>query len=79
MLDQLAQKSLGSLLVAPSLHHDIEYVNMLIHGTPEVENLASDLDHNFIKVPFVIRLRSIAADRVGIQRTELSLPIPHCP
>ena len=36
---------------------------MLIDGTPEVENLAANLDHNLIKVPLVaglvVRSRSV--------------------
>ena len=50
---------------------------MLIHGAPEIENLAVDLDHGFIKVPLVTRLGSVAADRVGKERAELPFPVPH--
>ena len=76
-LDQLGKKTLGRLLVAPFLNHDIEHVTMLIHGAPEIENLAVDLDHHLIKVPLVTHLWSIAADRVGKERAELSFPVPH--
>ena len=77
MLGQLDQKSPGCLPVPPLLHHDIEHVIMLVHGTPEVENLTVDLDHNPIKVPLVTRLWSVATDGVGIQRAGLAFPIPH--
>lgn len=75
LLDQLTQKTLSRLLVAPFLSHDIEHITMLVDRPPEVENLAADLDHNLIKVPLVADLGSMAADRVGIQRTELPFPV----
>ena len=77
MLGQLDQKSPGCLLAAPLSHQDIQHVTMLIHGTPEIENLTVDLDHNLIKAPLVTRLWSVATDGVGRKRAELAFPIPH--
>ena len=50
---------------------------VLINRPPEIENLAIDFDHSFINVPLVTRLWSIATNRIGIQRTELSFPIAY--
>ena len=74
LLDQLAQKTLGSLPVAPFLNHDVQNVAMLINRTPEIENLAADLDHNLIKVPLVVSLRWITR-LLGFFHL-LGLPVP---
>ena len=40
-LEQLAKELLRRLLVAATLHQDVEHVIILIHGTPAIGNGAS--------------------------------------
>ena len=65
MLDQLFQKTLGGLFVAPFLHHDIEHVAILINCPPKAEGLSFYLGHKFIKMPLVTGLGSVASDLIG--------------
>ena len=57
-LEQLAEAFLGRVLVASTLHEDVEDIAVLIDRSPQVLGLAIDLEENFVGVPFIARLRS---------------------
>jgi hypothetical protein len=43
---QLAEKSLGSMLVASALHEDIQYISLLIHRSPQRGSFATDREED---------------------------------
>src|SRR5215510_1276212 len=52
-LEQLAKKLLRRLLVAATLHQDVEHVIILIHGAPEVMALPIKREKHLIQMPLV--------------------------
>ena len=55
-LEQLAKELLGRVLVAATLHEDIEHVIILIHGAPQVMALPVNRHKHLVEVPLVPRL-----------------------
>jgi hypothetical protein len=53
LLEELAEQTLGGLLVAPALDQNIENEALLVDGTPEPMLLPGDADDVLIEVPFV--------------------------
>jgi hypothetical protein len=47
-LQQLAKETFRCLFVAVALHQNIEHVSVLINGSPEVVQFASDADEHLI-------------------------------
>ena len=54
---QLAKGLLGSSSVAAWLHQNIQYLAVLIDGTPQILELAVDGEVDFIEVPTISRAR----------------------
>ncbi len=52
-------------------------MTILVHGSPEISQLAVDPQENFIKVPLVPRLRAAVAPLVGVGLAELARPRAH--
>src|SRR5215831_15349346 len=52
-LEQLAKELLGGVLVAATLHQDVEHVIVLIHGAPQVMALPVHCQKHLVQVPFV--------------------------
>jgi hypothetical protein len=75
-LEEFAEEFLGGLLVAPTLHEDIEDVAVLIHGSPEVMRFAINGQKHLIQVPFVTRSRAPATQLIGVLLAELAAPLP---
>ncbi len=57
-LEEFTEELLGSPLVAPTLHEDIEDIAVLIHGSPEIMTFAMNCQNHLIQVPFVTRPRA---------------------
>ena len=74
-LEQLAEKLLRRLLVAPALHQDIQHVIVLVNSAPQVMALPVDGQKDFIQVPFVPGLRATATQAVGIILPKLPTPL----
>jgi hypothetical protein len=47
-LQQFAEEALGRFRITAALHQTIEYIPVLINGSPEVVQLASDTDKHLI-------------------------------
>src|SRR6266542_3962142 len=75
-LQELAKAFLGSSFVPTALHQDIEYISMLIRGTPEIVQLASDFEEDLVKMPFIAGLGPASAQLVRIHLAECTAPLP---
>ncbi len=73
-LQQLAKEALGRLLVATALDQDVEHVAMLINGSPQIMEFASDTNEHFIQEPSVSGLRPPPLQRFGIGASEAQAP-----
>jgi hypothetical protein len=73
-LEQLAKKLLRGLLVAATLHQDVEHVIVLIHGAPQVMTLPVDRHKHLVQMPLVTGLgaSTLQLIRIGLPR----LPTP---
>ncbi len=72
--EETLEEALCRRAIAAALHRDVEDHAVLIHGTPEIAQLALDADENLIKVPLVTGPRAAAAKIVGEGRAELQAP-----
>jgi hypothetical protein len=75
-LEQLAEKPLRGVLVAPPLHQDIQHVTVLVHGPPQIVLFAVNGQKNFIQAPFAPWLGTLASELVGVLLTRLATPLP---
>ena len=50
-LQQLAKEAFGGPCITPFLHENIEDLAVLIHGSPEIIPLPSDVDEQLVEVP----------------------------
>src|ERR671933_875901 len=73
-LEQLLEEALGRLGIAPALNQDVEDLAILVHGAPEIVQLAADADEDLVQVPLVARTRSSPAQLVGEGLSELEAP-----
>ena len=73
-LQQLAKEALGGIRVTAALHHNIKHVAMLINGSPEVVQFASDAHEHLIQEPFVAGLWPPLLERLGIGSPEAQAP-----
>src|SRR6266498_3476915 len=74
-LEELAEELRGSLLVAPPLHQDVEYVSVLIDGPPQVVALLVDREEHLIHVPRVARPRTPPPELIGVLLATLQAPL----
>ncbi len=57
---ELAEEPLGRPGIAPALHENVEHMAVLIHGAPEVMQLAPNSDEHLVQVPLSCLLSSAA-------------------
>ena len=76
-LSNFRSKRLARFGTAAALDQDLEYGTVLVDGPPQPMLLAGDVDHDFIKVPFVSWCGQTSADPVGITLAELQRSLSH--
>ena len=59
--EQLTEKVLGRMPVAPVLHQDIERVTVLVNFPPQVMMLSFDGQYHLVEMPLVTALWLLAA------------------
>ena len=74
-LEELAEKLLRRVRIAPALHQDIEDVVVLIDGSPEVMALTINREKHLIQVPFVAWLRASVPQLVSVVLPKLQTPL----
>src|SRR5689334_20954368 len=62
-LQQFPEESLGRFGIAPTLHQDVEDVTLLVDGSPQVLDLATNADKHFIEVSLIAGRRSTVPQR----------------
>src|SRR5439155_23158969 len=77
LLQQLAQKPLGSLLVAAALDQDIEHDAGLVDRSPQPMLHPGNLEHDLIQMPLVANPRKATTDLIGELLAEFARPLPH--
>src|SRR5262245_33244193 len=73
--EQLAEELLRGLLIASTLHQDIQHVPILIDCPPQIVVLTLDDQRHFIEVPFVARPGTAATKLIGILLAKLATPL----
>src|ERR1700757_5425664 len=76
LLEQLAEQAFGGLLIAPTLHEDVENEPLLVDRAPEPMLLAGDGDGDLIKVPLVAALGRAPTNAVGELAAKFQTPLP---
>src|SRR5215470_14176561 len=74
-LEQLTKELLRRLLVAATLHQDVEHVIVLIHGAPQVMTLPVHRQKDLVQVPLVPWLRTSVAYFRAADNVSGPLPI----
>jgi hypothetical protein len=75
--EKLAEKSLGSMLVASALHKDIQHISVLIHCSPQLVSFATDREKHLIQMPLVATTRVTTSQFIGIGLPKLQTPLPN--
>jgi len=75
--EQFTEKSLGGLLVAATLHKDVKYLSVLIHGSPQVMSLATDREEDLVQMPRVATAWATTTAFIGVRLPELQTPLPN--
>ena len=78
MLQHLTKESRSGSTISTLANQNIDYVSILIDGTPQIEMLTSDFDAELIYMPDVAEPPLFAPQIAGIGRTELQTPISNC-
>ena len=73
--EQLAEKLLRGLLVAPTLDENVQDDNVLVHGPPQIVPLTIDCQEDLVQMPFVARLQTTATQAIGILLPKLPTPL----
>jgi len=76
--DQPCHEALGGLGIAAVLDKDVEHVAAGIRCAPQLMLYAVDRNHNLIKMPLVVRPRSVTSNAGGKMRTKMIDPEPNC-
>jgi hypothetical protein len=74
-LEQCAKKLLRRLLVAPTLHQDVEDVVLLLDSTPQVMPFTIDRQKHLSQVPLVTWLGSSVLQPIRIILPKLQTPL----
>ncbi len=74
-LEQAAKELLGSGLIAPGLHQDIEHGAVLVDGAPQIVLRAVDLDEDLVEMPLVAGPWPLPPERIGVALAELAAPL----
>ncbi len=64
------------MLVAPTLHQDIEPLAVLSDRPPQIVPLAVDPEQDFIEVLLISRLWPPAPELIGLLLPKLATPLP---
>ena len=75
-LDQALEEALCSGTIPPGLEKYIDYLAVLIHGSPEILLLAIDLDEDFVNVEGIAVALVPTLQPPGISGPELDTPQP---
>ena len=78
MLQHLTKESHSGSTISTLANQNIDYVSILIDGTPQIEMLTSDFDEEFIYMPDVAESPLLHPQIASIGCTELQTPIPNC-
>ncbi len=70
----LRKNFFAAFLVPATLDQDVQHIAILVHGSPQIMLFAIDLDEHLIEVPFVTGSRTLAAQFVSVDLTELETP-----
>jgi hypothetical protein len=73
--EELAEELLRRLLIAPTLHEDIEDSAVLIHSPPQIVTFLVDRDEHLIEMPLVAWPRTPATELIRIRLPELPTPL----
>ena len=76
-LQQLAKETLGGFLIPATLNQNVQHVATLVHGSPQVMILATDLDEYFIEVPLVARPGTSSTQLISVCLAELQASFSH--
>jgi hypothetical protein len=77
LLQQLAQQTFSSRLIAPALNQDVEHKPVLIHCPPKPVLHPGNFHRDLVEVPFIASPRQPATDLVGEGLAELETPLPY--
>ena len=78
MLQHLTKEWHSGSTISTLANQNIDYVSILIDGTPQIEMLTSDCDEELIYIPDVAEPPLLPPQIVSIGCTELQTPIPNC-
>src|ERR1700757_3660998 len=74
-LEQLAEKLLRRVLIAPALHQNVEHVIVLIHCTPQVMALPVNRQKDLVQVPLVPWLGASTLQLIRIVLSKFQTPL----
>src|SRR5215471_7533157 len=74
-LEQLAEKLLRRVRIAPALHQDIEHVIVLIDGAPQVMALPVDCQKDLVQVPLITWLGASTLQLIRIVLPTFQTPL----
>ena len=74
--EQALEEALGGRGVPSILNQDVEHHPMPVDGTPEIVQLAFNLQKDLIQVPGIVGLRSAPAELAGKLATKDEAPLP---
>ena len=65
------------MLVTFGGHQNVQHTAVLVRRSPQVIDVAVNLQADFIKMPLVSWLRASAAQLIGVDLSKLATPLPH--
>jgi hypothetical protein len=74
LAQETLQQALGSLGVASALDDLIENIAVLINRPPQPVFLARDRDHDFVEMPDIATVWSLALEAASVRGSELQRP-----
>ena len=74
-LEQLTKELLRRVLVAATLHQDVEHVIILIHGAPQVMALPVNRQKDLVQVPFVAWLGASTLQPIRVVLPKFQTPL----
>jgi hypothetical protein len=75
-LEQLPEEPLGRARTPMSLNEDVDYVSILVDGTPQVASLASDAHEQLVQVPRIAQTTLSTPQFPSVVSTEFPTPLP---
>jgi hypothetical protein len=73
--EELAEKSLRSMLIASALNQDIEHIPSLLHRSPERVFFSTNAEHHLVQMPFVATARA-TTQFIGVGLPKFEAPLP---